>query len=42
MEVADAVLFLASRRASYVTGGEILVDGGFDQVLMGTVPRPGY
>ena len=27
-EVADAVLFLASQRASYITGQSIVVDGG--------------
>ena len=27
-EVADAVLFLASRQASYITGSELIVDGG--------------
>ncbi len=27
-EVADAVLFLASRQASYITGSELVVDGG--------------
>ncbi len=27
-EVADAVLFLASRHASYITGSELIVDGG--------------
>jgi NAD(P)-dependent dehydrogenase (short-subunit alcohol dehydrogenase family) len=41
-DMADAVLFLASARASYVNGAEILVDGGLDQVLMGLTPRPGY
>ena len=41
-DIADAVLFLASRRAAYVTGAELLVDGGLDQVMMGLVPRPGY
>ena len=28
-EFADAVVFLASERASYITGQSLLVDGGF-------------
>jgi NAD(P)-dependent dehydrogenase (short-subunit alcohol dehydrogenase family) len=31
-EVAKAVVFLASDDASYITGAELFVDGGFAQV----------
>lgn len=38
-DIADAVLFLASERAAYVNGAEILVDGGFTRTLMTHIPR---
>jgi len=41
-DIADAVLFLASPRSSYVNGAEILVDGGLGTVLMEQTPRPGF
>ena len=41
-DMADVALFLASPRASYVSGQDIVVDGGLSQALMGLVPRPGY
>jgi len=34
-EIAEAIVFLCSRRASYVTGQVIAVDGGFDAVGVG-------
>ena len=41
-ELADVILFLASDRASYVNGDEITVDGGYANMLMNLVPRPGF
>lgn len=41
-DIADAVAFLASEQARYVTGEEITVDGGFTRGLMSLIPRPGY
>jgi NAD(P)-dependent dehydrogenase (short-subunit alcohol dehydrogenase family) len=34
-EIAEAIVFLCSKRASYVTGQVIAVDGGFDAVGVG-------
>ena len=41
-DVANAVVFLASERADYITGAEIVVDGGFTRGIMGVIPRPGF
>lgn len=37
-DIAQAVLFLASPRAAYVNGAELLVDGGLQQGLMSRIP----
>ena len=39
-EVASVVLFLLSDAAAYVTGTELLVDGGVTMSVIGTLPRP--
>lgn len=41
-DIANAVLFLASEKADYINGTELLVDGGMATVLMDMVPRPGF
>ena len=41
-DIADAICFLASDRASYVSGQEIICDGGWGTTLLTTVPRPGF
>ena len=41
-DLTDAVLFLASERSSYISGEEILVDGGWSRNLLALVPRPGF
>jgi NAD(P)-dependent dehydrogenase (short-subunit alcohol dehydrogenase family) len=41
-DMAQVVLYLASDRAGFVNGQEIIVDGGFEHMLMSLVPRPGF
>ncbi|GMV45159.1 MAG: 2-hydroxycyclohexanecarboxyl-CoA dehydrogenase [Pseudomonadota bacterium] len=41
-DIAGAVLFLASERASYISGQEVLVDGGLAQAWLNLIPRPGF
>lgn len=41
-DIANAVVFLASDRADYISGENIVVDGGLSHILMGGIPRPGF
>lgn len=40
-EIADAAVYLASEKASFINGVNLAVDGGMDGMLMDLLPRPG-
>jgi NAD(P)-dependent dehydrogenase (short-subunit alcohol dehydrogenase family) len=41
-DIAHTVLFLASERAAYINGQDLLVDGGLTQAWLTLIPRPGF
>lgn len=41
-DIAAATLYLGSALSDYVSGQEILVDGGWSSAMLSMVPRPGF
>jgi NAD(P)-dependent dehydrogenase (short-subunit alcohol dehydrogenase family) len=41
-DLAEVIVYLASPRAGYVNGQDILVDGGLSTAWLTLIPRPGF
>jgi NAD(P)-dependent dehydrogenase (short-subunit alcohol dehydrogenase family) len=41
-DIAEVVLYLSSARSGYVSGQDILVDGGLSTAWLTLIPRPGF
>jgi len=41
-DIAEVVLFLSSQRSGYVSGQDVLVDGGLSTAWLTLIPRPGF
>ena len=41
-DIADTTIFLVSKRAEFVSGEDVLVDGGLEKSMMNIIPRPGH
>ncbi|OYD73731.1 UNVERIFIED_ORG: NAD(P)-dependent dehydrogenase (short-subunit alcohol dehydrogenase family) [Burkholderia sp. CF145] len=39
-DLANAIVFLASERAAYINGEDVLVDGALSKTLMNCIPKP--
>jgi NAD(P)-dependent dehydrogenase (short-subunit alcohol dehydrogenase family) len=39
-DLANAIVFLASERAAYINGEDVLVDGALSKTLMSCIPKP--
>lgn len=40
-DIANAILFLASDRSSYINAAGLAIDGGFSVMMQNQIPKPG-